>query len=117
MEWTFLTRRDDYDGKGEDDAHAGMIANTECLKAGVRLAGGIDVDNHASELELSALGLGIELLKQRGMLGAENRRGLGKVLLDVQDAPDSSPYVNYLDDNKQAITDYLIEIGAVNAPG
>jgi len=117
MEWEFLTRRDDYEGKGDDDAHAGMIANTECIKSGARLTGGIDYDNHASELELSALGCGLALLQQRGMLGAENRRGLGKVAIDIKDAPDPKPYIDYLGDNKQAIIDYLIEIGAINAPG
>lgn len=116
MEWTFLTRRDDYEGKGDDDAHAGMIANTECIKAGARLVGGIDIDNHASELELSALGCGLALLQKRGMLGAENRRGLGKAAIDLTNAPDPHPYINYLSDNKQAILDYLAEIGALNAP-
>lgn len=116
MEWTFLTRRDDYEGRGDGDAHAGMIANTECLKSGARLSGGIDFDNHISELELSALGCGLALLSNRGMLGGENRRGLGKVLMRIDDAPDQQPYVDYINDNKVAIIDYLIEIGAINAP-
>lgn len=116
MEWTFLTRRDDYEGRGEDEAHAGMIANTECLKSGSRLSGGIDFDNHICELEMSALGCGLALLSSRGMLGAENRRGLGKVQLKIENAPDPAPYIDYLNDNKTTILDYLLEIGATNAP-
>lgn len=115
MEWTFLTRRDDYEGRSESDSHAGMIANTECLKSGVRLSGGIDFDNHISELEMSALGCGLTLLSNRGMLGAENRRGLGKINIIMENAPNSKPYIDYLNNSKSKIIDYLIEIGAMNA--
>lgn len=115
MEWNFLTRREDHEGRNDDDKHTGMIANTECLKAGATLLGGIDIDNHALELERSALGCGLELLQNRGRLGADNRRGFGKADITISDLPDSKPYLNYLSDNKDKILNYLVEIGALNA--
>lgn len=113
MEWSFLTRREDYEGRANEDGHTGMIANTEVLKAGTILAGGIDIDTHANALERAALGKGLELLVRRGMLGAENRRGMGKVALTIEGAPDAAPYDAWLADNRVAILDYLTEIGAL----
>lgn len=117
MHWEFLTRRDDYEGKGDEDAHAGMIANTECLRDGVVMVGGIDIDTHISEIERGALGIGLDLLSRRGMLGAENRRGLGKVSLQVDSGPDPEPYRQFLRDNRTDILDFLNEIGALHASG
>jgi hypothetical protein len=112
FEWTYLTRREDHE---EHEEHHGMIANTECLKAGTVLIGGIDVDMHAMPLERSALGRGLELLVERSHIGAENRRGLGRVEISSPDAPDPEPYKAYLADQKQTIISYLSELGAIDA--
>jgi hypothetical protein len=117
MEWTFLTRREDYEGRTAEDEHTGMIANTECIKAGAVLTGGIDIDTHANDLERSSLGCGLALLKERGFLGAENRRGLGKVDLVIEGVPDQQPYLDWLENNQGEIKAYLTEIGAIHAPG
>ncbi len=109
MTWEFLTRREDHEDHAE---HHGMIANTEVLRAGAELEGGIDMDSCMSEIERSALGCGLKLLAARGMLGAENRRGFGRVLLDIQGAPDAAPYETWLAEHKPAIIDYLDKIGA-----
>jgi len=117
MDWEFLTRRDDYEGRGIEDAHAGMIANTEVIKTGVSLVGGIDVDNHASDLEKSALGAGLSMLKQRGFIGAGNRRGFGKAKIHIDNLPDPAPYQEFLSEKKEEILGYMKEIGALaNAP-
>jgi hypothetical protein len=110
FEWTFITRREDHE---EHIEHHGMIANTECLKAGNIMDGGIDVYGHASDLERSAIGRGLELIQERGMLGAENRRGLGSVNVEVGNMPDSSPYNQYISDNKAKIIEYLKEVNAI----
>jgi hypothetical protein len=117
MEWTFLTRRDDHEGRGDDDNHHGMIATTECLKAGTELIGGIDIDTHADDVEKSALICALELLTERGRLGAENRRGLGKVdfVFELADGHDSARYIDFLAANRTQILDYLAVIGATNA--
>ena len=115
MEWIFLTRHDDYEGRTEHDAHQGMIANTETLRAGTFLLGGIDIDSHANKMERSALGLGLKILIENGRLGAETRRGLGKVKIDIENLPDSSMYEEYLIENKEIIKEYLNKIGALNA--
>jgi hypothetical protein len=114
FEWLFLTRREDHEEHPVGD-HSGMIANTECLRAGVELRGGIDIDTHASELERSALGRGLALLAERGALGAENRRGLGRVAIELEGAPDPGLYVAYLAEAKETILEYLEELGAIHA--
>lgn len=112
-EHLFLTRRDDFEGRGDDDKHAGMIATTECLKEGVRLVGGIDIDTHATDLERSALGRGLQLFAERGCIGADNRRGLGKVEVSVADAPDPGLYLDDIAGRKTELLAYLEEIGAL----
>lgn len=109
MEWVYLTRREDHEAHAE---HSGMIAQTECLRAGVVLEGGIDVDSHAGALERAALGRGLALLAARGMLGAQNARGLGRCAIVVEGAPDPAPYDAYLTREAGAILDYLREVGA-----
>lgn len=114
MEWTFLTRREDHEAHTD---HHGMIANSECLRTGVLMDGGLDIDTHASDLERSAIGWGLQLLRQRGMLGAENRRGLGKVEFDYDGQPDPLPYLQWLAANRADIIDYLNSIGALDVSG
>jgi hypothetical protein len=111
FEWLFLTRREDHE---EHSEHHGMIANTECLKAGVRLEGGIDFDLHASEIEKSAIARGLQLLQKYGRIGAENRRDFGMVEITFDGLPSPDLYDHYLADHKQHIVTYLNEIGAIN---
>ena len=115
MQWEFLTRRDDYEGKGIDADHAGMIATTECIREGAELVGGIDIDTHISDTEKAALGMGLRLLAGRGKLGAENRRGLGMADIAVDNVPDPQPYLDWLRENGDAVVEYLKEIGAIDA--
>lgn len=110
MTWEFLTRREDHE---DHLVHHGMIANTEILRAGATLEGGIDHDNAIAALELSALGRGVRLLVERGMLGAENRRGLGKVRIEVEGLPDPAPYDAFLAERKDDILKYLQSVGAL----
>lgn len=110
FEWTYLTRREDHE---DHIKHHGMIAHTECLKAGVIMDGGIDMSTHINELEKSSLGMGLQLAKQKGKLGAENRRGLGNVRIDISNHPDCTEYESYLKNNKSNIIKYLGEINAI----
>jgi hypothetical protein len=113
LTWEFLTRREDHEDHAE---HHGMIANTEVLRAGAELEGGVDMDASMPEIERSALGCGLKLLAARGMLGAENRRGFGRLRFDIQGAPDAAPYEAWLAEHKPAIIDYLDKIGAAVKP-
>lgn len=110
MAWEYLTRREDHEDHAE---HHGMIANTEVLRAGAELEGGVDMDASMPDLERSALGCGLRLLAGRAMLGAENRRGLGRVRMQLENAPDSAPYEAWLAERKDAILGYLGLIGAL----
>jgi hypothetical protein len=109
FEWLYLTRREDHEDHSD---HHGMIANTETLRSGTVMYGGIDVDIHSTPLEHSALGRGIELIKQVGYIGADNRRGIGRIELSVEGAPSSAEYVEYVTSNKEKILEYLDSIGA-----
>ena len=115
IEWTFLTRRDDYEGRQEDDDHAGMIATTEVLKAGTVMDGGIDVDRHASGIERACLARGMALLIDRGLLGAENRRGIGKVRIEAAGLADPAEYDEHLAAHRADILAYLDRLGALGA--
>lgn len=110
MTWEYLTRREDHE---DHLVHHGMIANTEVLRAGIVLEGGIDHDDAIREIELAALGRGLTLLIERGMLGAENRRGLGRVRIEADGLPDPAPYDAFLAERKSDILRYLESIGAL----
>lgn len=111
--WEYLTRRDDHEGRGDEDAHRGMIASCETLRAGTLLDGGIDFDGHARLIERAAIGRGLLLLEERGLLGAQNRCGLGRVEIGVENRPDPEAYDRFLAENREAILAYLGEIGAI----
>lgn len=112
FEWIFFTRRDDYEGH-EDNENASMIINTECLKAGTELHGGIDISQHASDIEKGALAKGLLLLKKNGYIGAENRRDLGGIKIEYNNLPDVKPYEDFLKEKKQNIIEFLNKIEAI----
>lgn len=109
LTWEYLTRREDHEDHTVNHA---MIANSEVLRAGTELEGGIDYDHATPELERAALGRGLALLAEVGQLGAENRRGFGRVKLVIDGAPDPAPYDAFLQDNAGEIKQYLERIGA-----
>lgn len=117
FEWTYLTRREDHENHKQGE-NSSMIANTECLKAGTILYGGIDFDL-ANDLEKSCLAAGLEIFKKLGYIGAENRRGLGKVDVEIKSGtfPDKKIYLEYMKKNKEKIIEYLIEINALAKGG
>jgi hypothetical protein len=113
FEWTFLTRREDLESHASGE-NSSMIVNVETLKAGTVLDGGIDISEHATEIERACIGRGLRLLQRTGYLGAENRRGLGKADFEINEIPDYKSYDDYVKDNRDAIMQYLIEIKAIN---
>ena len=117
FDWLYLTRREDHESHPADEKSSAMIVNTECLKAGVVLQGGIDLSDHITDLEASCLGMGLQLLQQTGYVGGENRRGFGRVLIEIEHALDATLYETYLTQNRSKILSYLEEIGGINAPG
>lgn len=110
LTWEFLTRREDHEDHAE---HHGMIANTEVLRSGTTLEGGIDMDNTMPEVERAALARGLTLLQQRGKLGAENRRGCGRVKIELTGLPDPALFDTFLADKKADILDYLSKLSAI----
>lgn len=109
FEWLYLTRREDHEGHS-DGENSSMIANTECIKAGIKFHGGIDVSHHISDLEKSALGMGLLLMQKKGYIGADNRRGFGKIQMEIENIPDHNLYENFLKNEKERILKYLAEL-------
>jgi CRISPR/Cas system CSM-associated protein Csm3 (group 7 of RAMP superfamily) len=116
FEWAYLTRREDYENH-EEGKNVSMIVNTECLKAGTVLDGGMDISEHLTEIERACIGMGLKLLQDTGYIGAENRRGLGQVDIKIENAPNYEAYETYLREKRLEILTYLEEIGAINASG
>lgn len=112
LEWLYLTRREDHE---DHEEHHGMIAITECLKAGIELEGGIDLRLHVSDFSRAALGVALTELRRRGRIGAQNRADYGQVEIECENLPDPEPYEKFLVDNKAKILDYLNRIGAIHA--
>lgn len=111
FEWLYLTRREDNEGHQQNE-NSSMIANTECLKAGTVLEGGIDFHPQITDLEKSCLLKGLELMKDYRFLGAESRRGFGKAIIDFSlKGVESSLYSDHLSKNKEKIIAYMDEIG------
>jgi len=123
MDWRYIVNRDDLENKisklqaketgNGDMANKSMIANYECLIEGAVLEGGIDVDLHITDVEISALAKGLEMMQQFGYLGGKVHRGFGRATIEYQSklTLNGSLYNRYLADNKQAIIDYLRQIG------
>lgn len=113
LSWEFLTRKTDEE---EYENHTGMIANTEVLKTGTVLKGGIDISSHTRDLEKSCLSFGLWLLKERGYLGAQNSKGIGRVDLQYKFKGEKTKfhrYADYLKNNREKIREYLMDIGAI----
>ena len=117
--WTFITRRDDAELRPvTDDAKVeksqAMIANTECLMAGTILDGGISLQQGQTDIERSCVGKALQLLQQRGKIGANNRYWQGRVEINFENGmPDPTPYEEYMTAMKGDILNYLEEIGAL----
>jgi len=116
FEWQFMTRREDNENSIENNS---MIVNAECLKTGVVLHGGVDIEPHCSEIEIGALVHGLDGLAQYGYIGAENRRGFGRVDITCEGikkyAKRRAEYKKYIEIKKKEIYDYCVGIGAIHA--
>jgi hypothetical protein len=110
LSWEYLTRREDNEAYIDNNS---MIVNTEVLKPGVVLDGGIDFDHSITTLEKAALYKGLALLKEKAILGADNRRGFGRIKLLYQPTFSSIEYDDWLNDHKDEILAYMISIGAL----
>ena len=111
IEWSYFTRRDDREERG--DEHAGMIVSLECLRAGTVLVGGVDVEGCATPLERACLGHGLRLLAEYGRLGGGNARGYGSCRIEGDGWPDPAPYLAHVRERRDAILDYLAAVGAL----
>ncbi|MHA1601797.1 MAG: hypothetical protein ACTSUI_02205, partial [Promethearchaeota archaeon] len=73
----------------------------------------VDISLHASEIEKGALAKGLQLLQEKGHIGAENRRDLGGARIEIEGLPDVAPYENFLKEKKSEIFKFLHKIEAI----
>jgi len=126
MDWRYIVNRDDLENRVSkakikenkslaDRVNRSMPANIECIVEGVVMEGGIDIDRHITDMELSALAKGLEMMREFGYLGGKVHRGFGRVTIEYLTNSnltlDGTPYDKYLADNKRAIIDYVQQIG------
>ncbi len=94
--------------------NSAMIAQCEVVLSGNSFISGLRISKHASELEKSALGLMLKLLKEHGHIGAQHSKGLGFCEIEIiGDVPDSSLYENFVSENRENILDFLRKITAI----
>lgn len=118
LTWVFLTRQDNAETRpitdGDGSKSDQMIANIEALKRGAILDCGVGLMEGQTDIERACVGKALQLLQQRGKLGANNRMGLGAVAVDYPDGyPDPRPYDAYLQEYSRDILEYLHTIGAL----
>jgi hypothetical protein len=52
-------------------------------------------------------------MQQHGYIGANARRGFGRVAISAENAPDKTLYENYMKENKDRIVNFLEGLGAL----
>ena len=111
--WEFLTRREKLEARAAGEHH-GMITQTEVVKPGTEFRGGFNIHlNVANKEERGCLAHGINLLIERGYLGAQNARGLGQVKFEVENLPNPQPYLDHIEKRKAETMEFLKAIGAL----
>lgn len=101
------------EANGEDaQANSSMIYKFQVLSVGSKLEGGFNLSTHATDIEKSCLGCGINLLIDHGHLGGKTNKGYGGCNIEAKNIPDSKKYINYIEKNKEKISEYINSIGA-----
>ena len=113
FEWLFLTRREDHESH-ESGKNCSMIANTECLKIGTQLKGGIDLSMHCTDIESACIAKGLMLMTQKQYIGSDNRRGFGNFDMEINCGINTIAYDDFLKTEKENILKYLFDIKGIN---
>lgn len=109
------TRLDDLEDKAEDTATQQMIYEVESLISGTVLCHSFTL-NHATPLERGAFHAALHRLLSRPYLGGMSGKGHGKMTSTyVIDVPAMDMYREFLEDNLEAIKQYLLETLGVAA--
>jgi hypothetical protein len=112
LSWDFKTRRNDFQ-TDEDEKNHSMIVAMQVLLEGSKLRGGCDYSVHATDIEIACLYHGISLWAENGKIGAMKSSSHGEVLVEYE-VQDTTPYTEYLEEHKQDILAYLVDVGAID---
>lgn len=105
----FTTRRDDLHGeRDEDKAAHQMIVNFEVMAPGTDFYHKFTLLD-CSDVESAVLGRALELWEKRPYIGGKSSIGLGEIELHYS-VPDSSLYINYLQDKRDDVITAITEI-------
>lgn len=107
----FYTRIDDREGgamKGEETQQ--MKYKTQVLTPGTKLYHKFTLEG-ANDIEKSTFGHAIKLFKQNPILGGKKSIGHGEIEVNYnEDIPDNSQYLEFIEDNKEEIKEFILEL-------
>lgn len=105
---TFNTRRDEMaqDAKADGGSSSQMLHTWWYIPPGTVFQHGFTLSN-PSEIEAACLGQMIALWQERPRLGAKAGTGNAEVRLDYRNVPDATPYLDFIEANKDDILKML----------
>jgi CRISPR/Cas system CMR subunit Cmr4 (Cas7 group RAMP superfamily) len=110
MEFMFQTRKDDLrEERKEGEQAVQMLIKYEVMKPGTVLYTELKLIDY-NEIELSCLARIIELWSENPRIGGKSAVGLGKVKPEFELEATSEKYLNFLEENKQEIIEFLEDL-------
>ncbi|MBO8160696.1 MAG: hypothetical protein H0Z24_03585 [Thermosipho sp. (in: Bacteria)] len=107
---TMYTRQDDYPGEGSDDERKQqMIYKMQYMAAGVKLVSEISIIE-PTEIELACFFNIMERFKERPYLGGLTSKGYGRVKIDEIPTGDPTPYIEFVENNKEEIKQFIMDL-------
>jgi CRISPR/Cas system CSM-associated protein Csm3 (group 7 of RAMP superfamily) len=108
---TFYTRMDDrVGGRQGDEGKQQMKYTVQILTPGTRFDHWMALEG-ASEVERACLGHAMDLFGASPHIGGQKSVGHGEVAFEYDDPlPDAQPYLDFLDDNRDDIRDFVEEL-------
>jgi len=107
---SFITRRDELRVERKEDEQAvQMKVDYECFTPGTKFFHRF-ILQMPTEIEISCLGRMLELWEMLPYIGGRSSSGDGKILLQYENRPDSSLYLRFVSEAKEAIRELLSEL-------
>jgi len=108
---TFYTRMDDrVGGRQGDEGKQQMKYTVQILTPGTRFDHWMALEG-ASEVERACLGHAMDLFEASPHVGGQKAVGHGEVAFEYDDPlPDAQPYLDFVDDNREEIREFVEEL-------
>jgi hypothetical protein len=109
IDYEYYTRKPVLDSE-QSDAEMGKKYHSkiQVLSKGTLLGHEMILSAHCTDVEKGALTVAVnEFASRKPFLGGHISKGLGKVHVNYPDLPEPAPYLNFINDNKAEIREYL----------